>query len=165
MDKRVDPDCWLRSGFESPRRQLGFKPLSGSNQLRTLHCRATLICASFGGLIIYYHFPFFFFLIFRSEPVEDAAKCWTIHLLTSRLSSCRRQDLITTPTIIPTPYPILPRRTMKRCRTTHLHGTKRPRLGHKLRIWLAMVTSRYESVFCSFWTRKSEIDFIMIYIR
>ena len=59
-DKRVDPDCWLRSGFESPRRQLGFKPLSGSYQLRTLHCRATLICASFGGLIIYYHFSIFF---------------------------------------------------------------------------------------------------------
>ena len=35
-----------------------FKPLSGSFQLRTLHCRATLICASFGGLIIYYHFLF-----------------------------------------------------------------------------------------------------------
>ena len=48
-DKRVNPDCWLRSGFESPRRQLGLKPLSGSYQLRTLHCRATLICASFGG--------------------------------------------------------------------------------------------------------------------
>ena len=29
-DKRVDPDCWLRSGFESPRKQLGFMPLSGS---------------------------------------------------------------------------------------------------------------------------------------
>ena len=58
-DKRVDPDCWLRSWFESPRRQLGFKPLSGSHQLRTIHCQATLICASFGGLIIYYHFPFF----------------------------------------------------------------------------------------------------------
>ena len=58
-DKRVDPECWLRSGLESPRRQLGFKPLSGSYQLRTLHCRATLICASFGGLIIYYHFPYF----------------------------------------------------------------------------------------------------------
>ena len=56
-DKRVDPDCWLMSGFESPRRQFGFKPLSGSHQLRTLHCRATLICASFGGLIIYYHIP------------------------------------------------------------------------------------------------------------
>ena len=56
-DKQVDPGCWLRSGFESPGRQLGFKPLSGSFQLRTLHCRATLICASFGGLIIYYHFP------------------------------------------------------------------------------------------------------------
>ena len=27
-DKRVDPDCWLRSGFESLQRQLGFKPLS-----------------------------------------------------------------------------------------------------------------------------------------
>ena len=73
-DKRVDPDCWLRSGFESPRRQLGFKPLSGSYQLRTLHCRATLICASFGGLKIYYHFPFsiyysnltMFFHFFRS---------------------------------------------------------------------------------------------------
>ena len=36
-----------------------FKPLSGSFQLRTLHCRATLICASFGGLIIYYHFLYF----------------------------------------------------------------------------------------------------------
>ena len=48
-DKRVDPDCWLRSGFESPRRQLDFKPLSGSHQLRTLRCRATLLCASFGG--------------------------------------------------------------------------------------------------------------------
>ena len=48
-DKRVDPDCWLRSGFESPQKQLGFKPLSGSHQLWTLHCRATLICASFGG--------------------------------------------------------------------------------------------------------------------
>ena len=24
VDKRVDPGCWLRSGFESPRRQLGF---------------------------------------------------------------------------------------------------------------------------------------------
>ena len=23
-DKRVDPGCWLRSGFDSPRRQLGF---------------------------------------------------------------------------------------------------------------------------------------------
>ena len=23
-DKPVDPDCWLRSGFESPWRQLGF---------------------------------------------------------------------------------------------------------------------------------------------
>ena len=23
-DKRVDPGCWLRSGLESPRRQLGF---------------------------------------------------------------------------------------------------------------------------------------------
>ena len=23
-DKRVDPGCWLRSGFESPRKQLGF---------------------------------------------------------------------------------------------------------------------------------------------
>ena len=55
-DIRVDPDCWLRSGFESPRRQLGFKPLSGSHPLRTLHCRATLICASFEWLIIYYHF-------------------------------------------------------------------------------------------------------------
>ena len=63
-DKRVDPDCLLRSGFESPRRQLGFKPLSGSYHLRTLHCRATLICASFVGLIIYYHFPFFFHLSF-----------------------------------------------------------------------------------------------------
>ena len=29
-DKRVDPGCWLRSGFESPRRQPCFKPLSGS---------------------------------------------------------------------------------------------------------------------------------------
>ena len=46
-----------------------FKPLSGSFQLRTLHCRATLICASFGRLIIYYHFPFsiFFYLQVRSE--------------------------------------------------------------------------------------------------
>ena len=59
LDKRVDPDCQLRSGFESPQRQLGFKPLSGSHQLRTLHCQATLICALFGGLIIYYHFPFY----------------------------------------------------------------------------------------------------------
>ena len=55
-DKQVDPDCWLRSGFESPWRQLGFKPLSGFLQLRTLHCQATLICASFGGLMIYYQF-------------------------------------------------------------------------------------------------------------
>ena len=47
--KQFDPDCWLRSGFESLRRQLGFKPLSGSRQLRTLNCRATLKCASFGG--------------------------------------------------------------------------------------------------------------------
>ena len=23
-DKRVDPGCWLRSGYESPRSQLGF---------------------------------------------------------------------------------------------------------------------------------------------
>ena len=35
---------------------LVFKPLSGSYQLRTLHCRATLICASFGELMICYHF-------------------------------------------------------------------------------------------------------------
>ena len=58
-NKRVDPDCWLRSGFESSRRQLGFKPLSGSHQLRTLQCRATLI---FGGLmsndILPFPFPF-----------------------------------------------------------------------------------------------------------
>ena len=46
----------IRSGFEFPQSQLGFKPLSGCHQLLTLHSRATLICASFGGLIIYYHF-------------------------------------------------------------------------------------------------------------
>ena len=40
---------------------LVFKPLSGSFQLQTLHCGATLICASSGELIIYYHFSFFFF--------------------------------------------------------------------------------------------------------
>ena len=61
LDKRIDPDCWLRSGFESPRRQLGFKLLSGSHQLKKLHCQATLLCASLGGgLIIYnyfFHFP------------------------------------------------------------------------------------------------------------
>ena len=34
-DKRVDQDCWRMSGFESLRRQLGFKPLSESHQLRT----------------------------------------------------------------------------------------------------------------------------------
>ena len=62
-DKRVDPDCWLRSGFESPWRQLGFKPPSGSNQLRTLHCRATLIC---GELIMYNHFPI----------LSSNLKCW-----------------------------------------------------------------------------------------
>ena len=27
-DKRVDSDCWLRPGFQSPLRQLGYKPLS-----------------------------------------------------------------------------------------------------------------------------------------
>ena len=48
-DKRADPNCWLRSGFESPRRQLGFKPLPGSHQLRTLHCWVMLACASLGG--------------------------------------------------------------------------------------------------------------------
>ena len=41
-DKRVDPDCWLRSGFESPRRQLGFRLFYGSHQLRTLRCQAAL---------------------------------------------------------------------------------------------------------------------------
>ena len=58
-DKRVDPDSWLRSGFEYPQMQCGFKPLSVSHQPRTLHCRVTLIGASFRGLIKYYHFPFF----------------------------------------------------------------------------------------------------------
>ena len=60
-DKRVNPDSWLRSGFESPRRQLGFKPLSGSHQLRTLHCRATLIimCLIWGANnILRFPFPF-----------------------------------------------------------------------------------------------------------
>ena len=58
-DKQADPDCWLRSGFKSPRRQYDFKPLSGSYQPWTLHCRATLICASFGGgLMIYYHYHY-----------------------------------------------------------------------------------------------------------
>ena len=52
-DKRVDPDYWLRSGFESPRRQLGFRPLSRSHQLLTLHCRAMLVWTLFGGLMIY----------------------------------------------------------------------------------------------------------------
>ena len=47
LDKRVAPDCWLRSGFKSQWRQLVFKPLSRSHQLRTLHCRATQIWASF----------------------------------------------------------------------------------------------------------------------
>ena len=42
-DKQVDPDCWLRSEFESPRRQLRFKLLSGFYQLWMLHCRAMLI--------------------------------------------------------------------------------------------------------------------------
>ena len=32
-DKRVDPESWPRSGFESP-----LKPISGSYQLQTLHC-------------------------------------------------------------------------------------------------------------------------------
>ena len=65
-DKRVDQDCWLRSWFEFPRRQHGFKPLSGSHHLRTLHCRATQIFASFGGLMIYCHFHFHFMLVRRS---------------------------------------------------------------------------------------------------
>ena len=56
-DKRVDPGL----GSNPHGGNLVFKPLSGSFQLRTLHCRATLICASFGGLIIYYHFPFSYF--------------------------------------------------------------------------------------------------------
>ena len=36
-----------------------------------LHCRATLICASFGGLIIYYHFPFFFHFFLDKVRTSD----------------------------------------------------------------------------------------------
>ena len=36
-DKLVDPGCWLRSDFESPRMRPCFKPLSGSYELWTLH--------------------------------------------------------------------------------------------------------------------------------
>ena len=55
-DKRVDPGCWLRYGFESHGGNLFlFKPLSGSYHLRMLPCRATLICASFRGLLTYCH--------------------------------------------------------------------------------------------------------------
>ena len=46
-DKRVDPGCWLRSGFESPLKQLCIKPLSGSYQLWTLHW-GDIICALLG---------------------------------------------------------------------------------------------------------------------
>ena len=50
-------------GSNPHRRQLGFKPLSGSYQLRTLHCRATQMCASFWGAnniyyVILFPFPF-----------------------------------------------------------------------------------------------------------
>ena len=33
-EKRVDPDCWLRSGFEYPRMQLSSKPQSGTVERR-----------------------------------------------------------------------------------------------------------------------------------
>ena len=46
-DKRVNPGCWLRSGFESPRRQPCFKPFSGSYQLWTLHW-SDILCALLG---------------------------------------------------------------------------------------------------------------------
>ena len=46
--KRVDPGCWLRSGFESPRRQPCCKPLSGSYQLWTLHW-SDITCALLGS--------------------------------------------------------------------------------------------------------------------
>ena len=92
-DKQVDPYCWLRSGFESPWRQLDFKPLSGSYQLRTLHCRVTLICASLGGgggLIINYHFHFpfplslsFYHFFFMVIPwiLFDYWQWWSIDLV------------------------------------------------------------------------------------
>ena len=82
-DKRVDPDCWLKTGFESPRRQLGFKPLSRSYQLQTLHYRVTLIWASFGrganniqpfSMVFFFIFSSFFFQIHLDTMPEMIAK-------------------------------------------------------------------------------------------
>ena len=66
-NKRVDQDCWLRSGFESPP---CFKPLSGSYQLWTLH-RSNIICALLGlraNKTIKSIFQFFF-SIFLSQKI------------------------------------------------------------------------------------------------
>ena len=68
---------------------LDFKPLSGSFQLRTLHCRATLICASFGGLIIYYHFRFHFHhsSIFHCDYIIERSE-YRLQCLSSQSVDC-----------------------------------------------------------------------------
>ena len=76
-----------------------FKPLSGSFQLRTLHCRATLICASFGGLIIYYHFPFFylvlFYLLFSIFQVRNSVGIFDVsHMLQSHVTGEDRVSMM-----------------------------------------------------------------------
>ena len=67
-----------------------------------LHCRVMLICASFGGLIIHYHFPFsypsiifriaFFLSHFYFSP-------FTLCIL----SICFVHDILSTPTITEPP--------------------------------------------------------------